>query len=272
MEILDRYKIELENKRYAQCTIDSYGNEVKHFLKHLDEIGKTPVEMSEVEIKQWLNNSKSTAQLKQRIGAVKLLYKFVIKDPLKFKYIEYPRKEQKLPDVLSIEEIKALFSVIKNKKHLAIIQLLYSTGMRRSEIINLKISHIDSNRMLIKVVGAKGFKDRYVKLTLKTLETLRDYYLKFKPFNYLFNGQFSNQYSASSIASIVRSYAIEAGIKKHVHPHMLRHTNATHLLDKKTDLRIIQHHLGHKNSKTTERYTHVSNSMITEMISLDDDI
>jgi site-specific recombinase XerD len=228
--------------------------------------------MSEIEIKKYISSSSSTALIKQQIGALKLFYKLVEKQPLKFKCIQYPRKEQKLPEILSKEEVRDLLSVINNKKHLAIIQLLYSTGMRRSEVINLLISDIDSKRKLIKICSAKGFKDRYVKLTDNTLKALRSYYKESQPEKYLFNGQFSDQYSATSIANIIKKYAKLAGIKRKVHPHMLRHTNATHLLECKTDLRMIQRHLGHKRSSTTERYTHVSNNMIAGMVSVDDDL
>ena len=126
--------------------------------------------------------------------------------------------------------------------------------------------------MLIKIRQAKGAKDRYVKLTVNTLKVLRGYYNEFKPKQYLFNGQFSSRYSPTSIGNIVRDYAKLAGIKRRVHPHMLRHTNATILLEMGTDLRLIQKHLGHKNSKTTERYTHVSNRLISTMASVDEDL
>lgn len=272
MSLLDQYKLELEIKKYSENTISSYANEVNHYFRYLKEINKTLEEMTEHEIKLFLRTSNSTAQLKQRVGALKLFYKIIMKDKLTFKYIEYPRKEQKLPDVISKNEIRMLFSVIENKKHLAIIQLLYSTGMRRSEIINLQVKDVDSDRMLIKVRGGKGFKDRYVKLTEKTLKMLREYYQELKPVKYMFNGQTSDRYSKTSIASIVKDYAKKAGVKRHVHPHMLRHTHATHLHEMGTDIRFIQEILGHKNSRTTERYTHVSNRMISKLTSVDADI
>ena len=178
---------------------------------------------------------------------------------MKFKYISYPKREQRLPEILYIQEIQLLFDKITNIKHKSIAVLLYSCGLRVSEIINLKTNNIDSKRMMIQVVQAKGNKDRYVPLSQSVLEMLRRYYRVYKPGVFLFKGQLKDQYSAKSIQTFLKYYAKLAGIKKHVHPHQLRHCFAVHHLEQGTDLRYIQEFLGHKNSKTTERYTHVSN-------------
>lgn len=151
-----------------------------------------------------------------------------------------------------------MLRVTKNLKHKSIIAILYSCGLRRSEIINLKLTDIDSKRMLIKIRGAKGWVDRYVQLAKPTLELLRKYYKKDNPVKYLFEGERGNMYSPSSVQNLVKNAAIKAGINKRVTPHTLRHSFATHHLEQGTDLRYIQEWLGHKSSKTTERYTHVS--------------
>lgn len=145
-----------------------------------------------------------------------------------------------------------------NIKHKSILVILYSCGLRRSELINLAISDIDSKRMLIKVVNSKGNTDRYVQLAETTLLLLRQYFEKYKPARYLFEGTGGSRYSASSVVSIVKEASLRAGISKVVTPHTLRHSYATHHLEQGTDLRYIQEWLGHKSSKTTEIYTHVS--------------
>jgi site-specific recombinase XerD len=149
---------------------------------------------------------------------------------------------------------------IQNKKHKAIIALAYSTGMRVSEVCNLLITDIDSKRMIITIRQSKGRKDRIVALSQKVLEILREYFKEYKPKEYLFNGQFENYYSPRSCNQIVKQY-----LGKEFHFHQLRHSNATALLEAGTDLRIIQKHLGHASSKTTEIYTHVSTNLLQSM-------
>ncbi|MFV8336453.1 tyrosine-type recombinase/integrase [Flavobacterium sp. RSP29] len=149
---------------------------------------------------------------------------------------------------------------ITNAKHKAIIALAYSTGMRVSEVCNLKIADIDSKRMIIAIRQSKGRKDRIVGLSEKILEILRIYFAEYHPKEFLFNGQFDLQYSHTSCNQIVKKY-----LGKEYHFHLLRHSNATALLEAGTDLRIIQKHLGHASSKTTEIYTHVSTNVLSKM-------
>ena len=184
-----------------------------------------------------------------------------MRQPNKFKYIEYCKSDKKLPIVLSIDEIQKLFNTCTNIKHKAILSLLYSAGLRVSEVINLKITDIDSSRMIINIINAKGGKDRQVMLNQNVLELLRNYFKIYKPKEYLFNGQFDLQYSHRSCNEIVKKY-----LGKDYHFHLLRHSNATALLEAGTDLRIIQKHLGHSSSKTTEIYTHVSTALLSNMM------
>ena len=146
-----------------------------------------------------------------------------------------------------------------NLKHKCLIALLYSCGLRRSEAINMELKNVDSDRMLIKIRAGKGKKDRYVQLAKPTLLLLRAYYKKSKPLKWIFEGPSNKPYSAKSISNVVKTAAQRVGIKKRVFPHILRHSFATHHLEQGTDLRYIQEWLGHGSSKTTERYTHVSN-------------
>jgi len=175
-----------------------------------------------------------------------------------------PRGERKLPDVLSKEEVRAMLNATTNLKHKSLIALIYSCGLRRSEAIQMKLEDIDSKRMMIKIRGAKGKKDRYVQLAQSTLNLLRLYYQKEKPAVWLFEGTNGKQYSATSIFNDIKRAAKKAGIKKRVYPHILRHSFATHHLEQGTDLRYIQEWLGHESSKTTEIYTHVSRNSFTK--------
>jgi len=143
--------------------------------------------------------------------------------------------------------------------------LIYSTGLRRSELIQLKISDIDSERMVLNIRGSKGKKDRMSLLSENVLKALRNYYKEYKPKEYLFEGTKGGKYSATSVANILRNASHKAGITKSVTPHMLRHSFATHLLEQGTDLRYIQELLGHNSSKTTEIYTHVSKKAINQI-------
>lgn len=257
---VELYSEDLKLKNYSDNTISNYCSQVKLFLEYFNKVATKPSEISEKQIKEWLLLSNSINGRKQRISAVKLFYKYTGKQPLKFKHIEYPRNEKKLPRIIEKDFLLDRISKIENKKHKAIISLAYSTGMRVSEVCNLKISDIDSKRMIITIRQSKGRKDRVVALSEKILEILRNYFLEYKPKEYLFNGQFDLQYSAKSCGQIVKKY-----LGKEYHFHLLRHSNATALLEAGTDLRIIQKHLGHSSSKTTEIYTHVSTALLQNM-------
>ena len=257
---LEMYSDDLKLKNYSSNTIENYKSQVGLFLKHFDKVATKPSEISEKQIKEWLLMANSINGRKHRISAVKLFYKLTGKQPLKFRHIEYPRSEKKLPQIIDKTYLLESISKIQNKKHKAIIALAYSTGMRVSEVCNLLIADIDSKRMIITIRQSKGKKDRIVALSSKILEILREYFKEYKPKTFLFNGQFGDQYSHTSCNQIVKQY-----LGKEFHFHQLRHSNATALLEAGTDLRIIQKHLGHASSKTTEIYTHVSTNLLQSM-------
>ncbi|MBL7831084.1 MAG: tyrosine-type recombinase/integrase, partial [Saprospiraceae bacterium] len=175
-------------------------------------------------------------------------------------------------NVLSKEEIKRILEAPSNMKHRAMLVLVYSCGLRRSELLNLQKQDIDSNRMLVIVRKGKGAKDRIVPLSPRVLELLREYYKMFRPKKWLFEGQYGGQYSEKSLASVLKLAVEKAGISKPVSLHWLRHSFATHLLEKGTDLRYIQEMLGHNSSKTTEIYTHVSTKSLQKIQSPFDDL
>ncbi len=251
----------LEQKRYAKSTIKTYTTYFRQFVDYFS--GQSLEEVNVEQINDYLlklihEESMSSSKQNQYINAIKFYYEKVLGREKQYYKVVRPKKEYKLPDVLSKEEIASMIKSTKNLKHKSLIVLIYSCGLRRSEAINLKLIDIDSKRMLVKIRGGKGSKDRYVQLAGGTLKELRKYFKEYKPLEWLFTGQKGGQYSAESIENVVKQAAQRARIKKNVYPHILRHSFATHHLEQGTDLRYIQEWLGHNSSKTTERYTHVS--------------
>ena len=186
--------------------------------------------------------------------------------------IHRPRREKVLPNVLSKEEIKAILDAPYNLKHRAMLAMIYSCGLRRGELLSLTKFDIDSKRMVVIIRMAKGKKDRIVPLSPKILRLLRDYYKSYTPKEFLFEGQGGGKYSEKSLENVFKQSLFKANNKKPVTLHWLRHSYATHLLESGTDLRYIQDLLGHKSSKTTEIYTHVSTKNIQNIRSPFDDL
>jgi len=187
--------------------------------------------------------------------------------------IHRPKKERKLPSVISKEEIKAILEAPRNTKHKVMLSLIYACGLRRSELIHLKPLDVDSKRKLLIVRQSKGNKDRVVPLSEKIIEMLREYYKVYRPKEWLFEGRFEgDQYSTTSLQKILKQALRYANINKPVTLHWLRHSYATHLLENGTDVRFIQEIFGHKSSKTTEIYTHVSTKSLQNIKSPYDDL
>ena len=264
------YLQKLELKKYSNSTIKTYVMAFEKFMNHYKENDLS--QLNENHIRDYLSTlvkkGFSNSAINQAVNAIKFYYEIVLDMPNRFYEIERPIKEHKLPKVLSKEEVLTIIDHTNNIKHRCIVSLLYSAGLRRSELINLKITDIDSKRMLIRVEDAKGNKDRYTLLSSRVLVELRNYYKKWRPHVYLFEGPGGNKYSSRSIANIIANAAEKAGIKKNVTPHMLRHSFATHLLKNGTDLRNIQALLGHNSLKTTEIYTHVAASSFNKIKNL----
>ena len=256
------YLQKLELKKYSNSTVKSYVSSFEDFINYYHD--KDIDNLNENDVRaylQWLaQNKRSNPYINQSINSIKFYYEVVLGMPNRFYSIERPRKEKKLPIVLSKENVKKLIDHTNNIKHRCLVSLLYSAGLRRSELLNLKITDIDSSRMLILVRDAKGNKDRYTLLSETILKDLRVYYKQWKPKTFLFESPNGNQYSTASVVKIISNAAIKAGIKKTISPHTLRHSFATHLLESGTDLRYIQLLLGHSSTKTTEIYTHVAKS------------
>ncbi len=267
----------LDQKRYSISTKNTYSNYFKDYVNYFK--GRKIENIESPEINEYIlelirTKNISPSQQNQRINAIKFYYEKVLKkDKLLFN-ITRPIKQNTIPKVLSLSEIKNMIDVTENIKHKCIIALLYSAGLRRSELLNLKISDIISDRMLILIRQSKGNKDRYVGLSKTMLHLLRNYYTVYKPQVWLFEGQGEKgtKYSVESVLKAVKKAAKRAGISRNITPHMLRHSFATHHLEKGTDLRYIQEFLGHNSSKTTEIYTHVAKTDFSKFKNPLDDI
>ena len=252
-------KQKLRYKRYSPNTISTYISCLEQFNRFIE---REKLQINEPVIYQYLMGlvakGYSRSSQNQHINAIKFYLEKVLKQKQKSYYIERPLKKRMLPTVLSEQEIQLIFSNIKNLKHKAILSLIYSSGIRIGEALNLTINDLDSDRMLISIRRGKGEKDRMVPMASNVLKLLRVYYKEYKPVNYLFNGNENGPYSATSVRNVLKRAVYKSYIKKNVTPHTLRHSYATHLLEKGTDLRYIQVILGHSSVKTTEIYTHVS--------------
>lgn len=261
MKVLEIFENKLRYKNYSKNTIKVYRQTLHQYFKETD--CKDPYRISTKEIVNYLESKSftSVAQQNQFIGCLKLFARYILnKKDIHLDKIERPRKERKLPKVIDKEFLLDRISKVENLKHKSIISLAYSTGMRVSEVCNLKIEDIDSKRMLIHIRNGKGNKDRFVPLSPTILSLLREYFKVFKPKEYLYNGQFSLQYSHRSCNEIVKKY-----LGNEFHFHLLRHSCFTSLLECGTDLRVIQSVAGHSNSKITEVYTHVSNQTLSKI-------
>src|SRR3990167_438767 len=255
-ELIEKYNKILRAKNYSESTIKTYLSILKHFLYSFKV---SPQNISSDQLLTYcLNYSGNGRTMGQIRGTLQNFYKWVLNQPRKFDLIPIPKKEHKIPDILTPNEVNAIINSIDNLKHKAIIQLIYSCALRVSELINLKIVHINGNNKMLRVICCKGKKDRMIPVPEETLILLRNYYLKFKPDDYLFNGQFEKFYSSKSIDTILKKAAKKVGINRRVHIHQLRHSRSTHWLDNGLDIFDISKLLGHSSVKTTMVYLHTS--------------
>lgn len=263
-------------KRYAENTIKTYVGALSIFIRYFSS--KTLSELDEADIiefneKYIVDQKYSFAYQNQVINALKLFYRVNLRMAPNPSILMRPRREHRLPNILDKAEIKSLLEVTHNLKHRALLSLTYSCGLRQGEVLHLEFRDIQSKRGLLLIREAKGNKDRTVPLSPKILELLRDYYRVYRPEKYLFEGETKGQkYSSVSFQKVLKKSVKLAGINKPVTLHWLRHSYATHLLERGTDLRYILEILGHKSSRTTEIYTHVSNKNIREIQSPFDDL
>jgi len=276
VENIEKFKQWLRSKRYSESTLTTYSEALKSFLVFFREKPIAEITNEDVIIYNndyILRNNLSASYQNQIVNALKLFFTTIRETKMDINKIHRPKRAKLLPNILSKEEVKALLEAHTNLKHKAMLSLIYSCGLRRSELLNLKKSDIDSNRNLVIIRQSKGKKDRITPLSTKILELLRAYYLEYRPKYWLFEGQKENtKYSDRSLEEVLKKGIKLARINKPVTLHWLRHSYATHLLESGTDLRYIQELLGHNSSKTTEIYTHVSTKSLQQIKSPFDDL
>jgi len=256
---------ELQRRNYAQSTAEAYIHALKEFAAYYhrppDKLGLK--EISQFQLHLLRDRKLSPQTVKQHIAALRFFFNRTLKRRYPPNEFCYPRTPKRLPTILSQEEVKRMIDAATSLLHRALLMTLYSTGMRRAEVTRLKVSDIDSQRMVVHIKQGKGGQDRDVPLSLKLLETLREYWRWKKPQKYLFPGeakQGSNgeHLTSKAVYHACKGAARRAGIQKNVGPHTLRHSFATHLLESGADLRTIQLLLGHTEIKHTTIYLHLS--------------
>lgn len=278
IEALNRYVEQLRLKAYSASTIKTYRSELLQLLQLLKQ--KPVNELRPDDLRRYFAYCFEKLELTEntlhsRINAVKFYFEQVLGREKFFWEIPRPKRPVQLPKLLNESELERLFNALTNKKHKAMLFTTYSAGLRVSEIVNLRIADIDSGRMQILVCRAKGKKDRYVGLSPVLLDILRSYLRshKPKPIVYLFESDYSRTaYPTRTVQQIFSAAKTKAGIRKHVGIHSLRHSFATQVLEKGTDIRYIKDILGHFNIKTTERYLHVARHQLVNVASPLDDL
>jgi integrase/recombinase XerD len=257
-------------RRYSNQTISCYLSTLTVFFEYFSSYA--PSEITKEQVNQFnihyiLQKKLSASYQSQFVNALKLFYRVHSINRIEVENLIRPKKPFQLPKVISSEEVAQIINATNNLKHKCMLSIIYSGGLRRGELLNLTITDIDSKRMLILIRQGKGMKDRVVPLSLVVLEMLRRYYTAYKPKQYLFEGKNGGRYSERSINLVFKKAVRVSGIKKLINLHILRHSYATHLMEAGTNLRYIQELLGHKSSRTTQIYTHVSTHEINKISS-----
>jgi len=265
-EKLKKFGDWLASRRYSKNTIKTYLDAAKTFLRFFFDKKAELISNDDIikfNVDYILKNDYSASFQNQVVNAVKLFFQVNENIVIDLSGIHRPKRSHPLPNVLSKEEIKILLSSNINLKHQCMLSLAYSCGLRVGELLSLVLADIDSKRMIVRIRNSKGNKDRIVPLSPKILVLLRDYYTRYKPAIYLFEGEKAgNPYSMRSIQLVIKQAAKKAGIEKPLTMHWLRHSFATHLHESGTDIRYIQELLGHSSTKTTQIYTHISTRSI----------
>ena len=268
---IENFKRWLASKRYAENTIKTYTEALASFLAFFNNKDIADFETNDLiafNNDYILKNKLSSSYQNQIVNAIKLFFRSIEHKKMNPELLHRPKREKLLPNVLSKEEVKQILDAHSNLKHKAMLSLIYSCGLRCGELLSMRPVHIDSKRGIVIIKQAKGKKDRIVPLSPKILEMLRQYFQDFQPQSYLFEGQEKgNPYDERSLQLVLKQALVKVKITKPVTLHWLRHSYATHLLESGTDLRYIQELLGHKSSKTTEIYTHVSTKNLQKIIS-----
>ncbi len=272
---LERYTQYLEGRRYSESTLITYTQLLSSFFGSIRLDSDTIITSKTVDgynTHGIVRAGYSVSYQRQFVGALKLYLNMQPRHDVLADQLERPAKLKRLPTVLSDREVLSLIGSIRSIKHRCIVSVLYATGMRISEVLNLELRHIDFDRGTIHVVQSKGAKDRLIGLSPALKILIENYLLEFSPQRYLFTGSGGGPYSASSVRQIIKHATAKAGIQKKVTPHVLRHSYATHLIDNGVNLRHVQELLGHSKPETTMIYTHVSVQKLTNISSPFDDL
>lgn len=258
------FEQEMTRRNFSKQTIENYSSCLKKFFAESKK--DHPKNINESDIREFLLKYATPNTQRGYHSAIKKFYEICLHQKDKFKFIPYCKKDNKLPIVLSIDEVQSMFNVCENKKHKVMLALLYSCSLRVSELINLRWKDIDRSRMIINIIQAKGNKDRQVGLNDKLIQLLTDYWSEYKSQVFVLNGQSSLQYSERSVGEVMKQLAIKAAIcNKRIYTHLMRHTSATHMVENGIDIALIQKLLGHSSVKTTAIYTHISHNHISKI-------
>jgi integrase/recombinase XerD len=272
---LDMLTWYLDENRYSPRTRESYLAMLEFFFRYFSP--KEPQDITEEEISKFLYDfiirlGYSATYQNQMVSAIKVYYTIAGKGKVDPEFLERPRRRRSLPKVLSKEEVSSILNSSGNLKHKLLLWIIYSCGLRRSEVTNIRLTDMDHERNILHIREGKGMVDRFVPVPDKVWVKVEEYTRAYKPREYLFEGQTGGRYSSESVYHVFKEAMFKAGIKKDVGVHSLRHSYATHLHENGLDIRYIQELLGHKSSRTTEIYTHVSRRNLIQVRSPIDDL
>ncbi len=261
LQLLRMMEQKLNLKGYSKNTNKTYLQQFKEFLKFYCD--SQADELTEIEIRNYLlylveQRKVSKSLQNQAINAIKFFYEKILKQDRKVYYMERPMRDKKLPEVLSQQELMSIFEAAGNIKHRVMLMLIYAAGLRRSELLALRLGDVDLDRNVVFIRGGKGRKDRQSIMAQSLAPLVREYIEKNAPKFWMFEGRAGERYSESSLQQVLKQATAKAGIKKQVRLHMLRHSFATHLLESGTSTRYIQVLLGHESPVTTEIYAQVT--------------
>lgn len=258
---IEKVRRHLIENRYSNNTVEGYVSLLELFFKYFPEVA--PKDITEEDISDFFHDyiafyNYSRSYHNQLISAVKIYYKLNGSTAIDSSHLGRPRRARSLPKVFSKDEVKKILNSTRNRKHMLLLWLIYSCGLRRSEVINIRLKDLDRERGILNIIEPKGMNDRIVPVPAMVWDKLDEYVQGYCPVFWLFEGQDGGKYSVESVYRVFKQALKTAGIKKDVGVHSLRHSYATHLHESGLDIRYIQELLGHKNSRTTEIYTHVS--------------
>lgn len=275
LTLIERFEMQMQEQRYSRNTIKVYVSMVKQFFAFYSTREWDSITTEDIRVYNhatYIKPGLSHSSHNQAINAIKLFYKYNGHPQLVPEDIARPRRKRKLPNVLSPREVQDIINCTRNTKHKTLLMVVYACGLRIGEALSIKLADISREEMLIYIRAAKGQKDRRVPITPKLLTALETYYRLYRPRTLLFEGPRRRPYSQSSARNVFNRSCKAAGIRRAATLHTLRHSYATHLLEKGVGLRYIQDLLGHSSPKTTMLYTHVSGKKLAEIASPLDDL